>query len=152
MSAHHASALIPPRRPLAKARHAALSPAPLFFAALGAAGMAALWVLVAIFLQRHSAWMAVLAAADIALLLRIAEARPGRQRAALCMLATTATVVGANWGISGTRTGQAFGYGTLESLRSLGPELAWTLAQLGNHGTELALYAAALAVAWWLGR
>lgn len=119
---------------------------------LGIGGMAALWVLTAMFLQRQSAWMALLAAADIALLLRIAGTAPGRGRALLCALATAGTVIAGNWGIAGARTGRAFGYGPVESLQSLGTDLAWTLAQLGNHGPELALYALALALAWWLGR
>lgn len=142
----------PVSRRTARPSHAALSPIPLFFALLGVAGMAALWLLTAMFLQRLSAWMALLAAADIALLLRIAGTLPGRGRALLCVSATAATVIAANWGIVGARTGRAFGYGPLDSILSLGTDLAWTLMQLGTHGPELALYGCALALAWWLGR
>lgn len=146
------SSLSPPRARSTHSTCAALSPASLFFAVLGIAGMAALWVLTSLFLQRLSAWMALLVAADIALLLRIARTTPGRGRALLCVAATAVTIAVANWGIAGTRTGRAFGYGPLDGIQSLGPDLAWTLALLGHHGPELALYALALALAWWLGR
>lgn len=125
---------------------------PLFFAVLGIGGMAALWVVATLFLQRLSPWMALMTAADIALLLRIAGTLPGRGRALLCMAATAATIAAANWGIAGSRTGRAFGYGPLDGMQSLGPDLAWTLTLLTHHGPELALYALALALAWWLGR
>lgn len=124
----------------------------LCFAVLGIAGMAALWVLATLFLQRLSAWMALMAAADIALLLRIAGTLPGRGRAVLCVASTAITIVVANWGIAGTRTGRAFGYDPLQGIQSLGPDLAWTLTLLVHHGPELALYGLALLLAWWLGR
>lgn len=146
------SALSTPRARSPHPTHTALSPVSLFFAVLGIGGMAALWVLTSLFLQRLSAWMALMVAADIALLLRIARTSPGRGRALLCVAATAATIAVANWGIAGTRTGRAFGYGPLDGIQSLGLDLAWTLALLGHHGPELALYALALALAWWLGR
>lgn len=146
------SSLSSPRARSTPSTHGTLSPVSLFFAVLGIGGMAALWVLTSLFTQRLSAWMALLVAADIALLLRVARTAPGRGRALLCVTATVATIAVANWGIAGSRTGRAFGYGPLDGMQSLGPDLAWTLALLGHHGPEIALYALALALAWWLGR
>lgn len=124
----------------------------LAFAGLGAAGMAAIWTLLALLVDRHCAWVAVIAAADIALLLRLTRARPGAGRAWLVVLATLATILAANWGIASVQLGSAFGYGPFDALGRMGPHFAWTLAGLANQAAELGWYAAAVALAVWLGR
>lgn len=126
--------------------------APLLLAALGVFGMAAGWALIALIVDRHCAWMAVLTAADIALLLRMGRAAPGLPRAATTVVATLATILLANWVIAATQIGGQFGLKLVDSVFRLGTDHAQTLLGLANRPAELAWYAVAVIVALWLGR
>lgn len=119
---------------------------------LGGFGFAALWVLLALYLDRQLGWMALAGAADAALLVRLGGMRRGWARAATAVVATAIIVVLANWGIAGGQIGSAMGLLPWESLQKLGLGYAWTLTQLANDGVELAWAAAALVLAAWLGR
>ncbi|HSR64451.1 MAG TPA: hypothetical protein VLM17_02445 [Xanthomonadaceae bacterium] len=119
---------------------------------IGSTGFAAAWVLLAWMRDRQCSWMAVLAAVDAALLLRLAHARPGRVRAAAAVLATAASIVLANWGIVAAQVGRPMGLLPWESMAKLGPALAWTLATLANHPADLAWLWIALVVAFLAGR
>jgi hypothetical protein len=125
---------------------------PALFAVLGILGMTAAWVIVALILDRQCAWMAAIAAADIALLMRLGRAAPGPQRASVTLLATALTIMIANWWIASTHIGVAMGFGLIDSAYRLGTHYAWTLAGLANQGSELAWYAVAMAIAYWLGK
>ncbi len=114
--------------------------------------MSAGWVILALIFDRHCGWMAVLVAADIALMLRLARAVPGRLRALTVVAATIASIMIANWGIASAQVGGAMGFGLIDSAQRLGPHFALTLAMLANHGPELAWYGLAIIVAIWLGR
>ena len=114
---------------------------------LGVAGFAAAWVLVAAATGRQSSWMALLAALDAALLLRIGGMAPGARRAAWAVGATGATIVLANWGIVAAGIGRLLGLAPLDSALKLGTGLAWTVARLLNGPADLAWLAASLAVA-----
>jgi hypothetical protein len=126
--------------------------APLLLAALGVFGMAAAWALLALIVDRQCAWMAVLTAADIALLLRMGRAAPGLPRAATTVAATLATILLANWIIAATQIGGQFGLKLVDSVFRLGTDHAQTLLGLANRPAELAWYAIAVIVALWLGR
>lgn len=119
---------------------------------IGGLGFAALWVLLALYMDRQLGWMALLAAVDAALLLRLAGMRRGWARAACAVVATAIIIVLANWGIAAAQIGAPMGLLPWESLRKLGPDHAWTLLQLANGGAERAWAAAALLLAAWLGR
>lgn len=125
---------------------------PAMFAVLGILGMAAVWTLVALIVDRQCAWMAVLAAADLALLLRIGRAAPGLPRAFANLVATIATIAIANWCIAAAQMGGPMGLPVTESLQRIGPDLARTLLLLANQPMDLAWYAIAVVVALWLGR
>jgi hypothetical protein len=118
---------------------------------LGAAGFAALWVLVALSHDRVLAWLAPLAAADMVLLLAIARWPAGPSRALLAVLATGATILAANFGIAAGQVGQALGLLPWQSALKMGPSYAWTLASLAGTPLDLASYALALVVAFWAG-
>ena len=120
--------------------------------ALGIAGFAAAWVVVAMGTGRQSSWMALLAAADAALLLRVGGMPAGPRRAAWAVAGTLATVVLANWGIAAAGIGRRIGLDPLESALKLGNGLAWTVAQLVNGPLDLALVAAAVVLAALAGR
>jgi hypothetical protein len=126
--------------------------APLSIAVLGICGMTAIWTLLALIVDRQCAWVAVLTAADIALLLRLARAAPGLPRAATTVVATLATILFANWVIAAAQIGGAMGLGLIDSVQRLGTDHAQTLFGLANQPAELAWYAIAVIVALWLGR
>ena len=66
---------------------------------LASLGVAAAWVLVAMALDSQASWMALVAAADAALVVRLARLRPGAVRALCGGLATLMAILAANWGI-----------------------------------------------------
>lgn len=120
--------------------------------AIGSSGFAAAWVLLAWSRDRQCSWMAVLAAIDAALLLRLARMRPGWPRALLAALATVATIALANWGIAAAQMGKPMGLLPWQALGRIGPEFAWLLAGLVNRPVDMAWLAAALVFALVLGR
>jgi len=115
--------------------------------AIGTGGFAAAWVLLAVSRDQQCSWMALLAAADAVLLLRLGHARPGWGRALAGVVATAMTIVLANWGIAAAQIGRAMGLLPWESLAKIGPSYAWTLATLANQPVDLAWLGAALVVA-----
>ncbi len=125
---------------------------PLLLAALGIVGMTAVWALLALIVNRHCAWMAVLTAADIALLLRLGRAAPGVPRAMVTAVATLATIALSNWTIAAGQMGGAMGLKLVDSMQRLGTDHAMTLLGLANRPAEFAWYAVAVIVALWLGR
>jgi hypothetical protein len=125
---------------------------PLLLAALGIFGMSAVWALLALIVDRQCAWMAVITAADIALLLRLGRAAPGMPRAAVAVFATLATIALTNWTIAATQMGGPMGLKLVDSVQRLGMDHAQTLLGLANQPMELAWYAVAVIVALWLGR
>ncbi|MFN3843245.1 MAG: hypothetical protein ACK4RW_08255 [Rehaibacterium terrae] len=118
----------------------------------GILGIAAIWTGVAVVSGKPVGWMALVAAVDAVLLLRLAGTRPGWPRAGVAVAATAATVVLANWFIVATQLGLAMGLRPLPSALRLGPDLAWYLAVLANGGLDVAAILAALALAAWWGR
>lgn len=129
-----------------------VAPPPRWYAlpllALGAAGFAAAWMLLALALDRQCSWLAPLAALDMALLLKLAKWPAGGSRRALAMAASAAAIVAANALIVAGQIGQSFGLRPWESALKLGPSYAWLLAGMANDGIDLLLYAAALLLAW----
>lgn len=119
--------------------------------ALGAAGFAAFWMLLALALNRQCAWLAPVAALDVALLLRLAKWPAGASRAAWALLATAAAITAANVLIAAGQVGQQFGLRPWESALKMGPSYAWLLTTLALDQVDLALCAAALLLALWMG-
>ena len=113
---------------------------------LGTLGFVSAWVLAALFFERQCAWLAVVAAADMVLLLSIARWPAGTGRAALAFIATAVAIALANFGIAAGEVGQGFGLRPWESALMLGPDLAWTLLEMANSPLDLAFYAAGLLV------
>jgi hypothetical protein len=97
---------------------------------LGVGGFAAVWVIVGLYRDAQSSWMAILGALDVAMLLRLGKWPPGPRRAALGVVATAATIVVANWGITSGQLGAVLGLLPWDSALRLGMNHAWTLAQL----------------------
>ncbi len=115
--------------------------------ALGTAGSAAVWILVALALDRQCSWMAVFAVLDAAVLLRLGGHRPGWLRAALAVFATIVTIVLANWGIAAGQLGTGMGMLPWEWALKLGGAHAMTMTQLANQTSDLVWLWLSLAVA-----
>ena len=126
-----------PARPARTSRW--LAPALL---ALGCAGCAAAWILIAVASGRQCGWMAIVAGLDAALLLRLAAMPRGRGRMAVAALGTAATIVLANWGIAATQLGRSIGVLPWSSALKLGPDHAWTVLSLANTPADLGWLAA----------
>ena len=131
--------------------HAAHRPLQALFApalvVLGSCGFAAAWILLAFARDRQSSWMAVFAAIDAVLLLRLVRMPAGPLRMLAAVAATSLSIVLANWGIAATQIGKLMGLLPWESAFKLGPRYAWTLAGLANQPADLAWLAAALLLA-----
>jgi hypothetical protein len=119
--------------------------------ALGAAGFAAFWMLLALALNRQCSWLAPLAALDMALLLRMAKWPAGVSRAAWATLATAFVIAAANVLIAAGQVGQNFGLRPWESALKIGPSYAWLLLTLALDRIDLVLCATGLLVALWAG-
>lgn len=119
---------------------------------LASAGIAAAWALVALATWRQCSWMALVAALDAAIVLRITGARPGALRACAAMAATAFAISLANWWIAAGQIGRSLGLMPWDSSLRLGPDYAWTLATLANRPADLAWIAAALLLAAIAGR
>src|SRR5690606_22132825 len=115
----------PSRRPVSPVLAAALL-------TLASLGVAAIWVLLAMRLDRQCSWMAVVAALDAALVLRLLRVRPGPMRAAWGVLATAVAILAANWAIVASWLGRYLGLLPWESMLRLGPELGTLLVRLSN--------------------
>ncbi|HRN61902.1 MAG TPA: hypothetical protein PLF73_05525 [Luteimonas sp.] len=110
-------------------------------------GIAAAWVLLAMAVDRQCSWMALVAAADAALVVRLVRMQPGPLRASCGMLATALAIAAANWGLVAAWLGRYMGLLPWESMLKLGPEFAWLLVQQANGAADLAWLAAGLVVA-----
>jgi hypothetical protein len=96
--------------------------------------------------------MALVAAADAIVVLRLLRVRPGMVRAGTAWAATALSVALANWWIAAGQIGRSLGLMPWDSSLRLGPDYAWTLASLANHPGDFAWIAAALLLAAIAGR
>ncbi|WP_334177614.1 hypothetical protein [Pseudoxanthomonas sp.] len=109
-----------------------------------------IWVALALYLQRQAGWMALLAALDVVLVLRLGGVPAGPRRAALGALATGAISALALWTIAATQMGFSFGLNPWDSVLRLGAHHAWTLISLTTTPLDAAaLVIAPLLAAWW---
>ncbi len=113
----------------------------------GCCGFAAAWVLLAAARDGQHSWMALLAALDAALMLRLARMPAGWPRAAWGVAATAVVIALANWGIVAAQLGHALGLMPWDSALKLGPHHAWTLIQLANDSADRIWWLAALVLA-----
>lgn len=119
---------------------------------LGIAGCAALWVLVAMATGRVSSWMAVVAALDAALLLRMAQVRPGALRALWGVAATAACIGMSLWVVVAGLLGRMLGLTPWEAAARMGSYHAWTLVQTTHTAADAAWLAAGVVIAAVLSR
>ena len=120
---------------------------PVVAAIAGILGTDAVWVAISVGTGRPCSWIALLAALDLALLLRFAGAPPGRARVVLAVLGTTLAVLLAQWLIVATQLGIALGLQPVASALRLGPSLALQFWRLSLARLDLAWMLAALPLA-----
>ena len=119
---------------------------------IGVFGIAALWVLVALYFDRTASAFAFVAAIDLVLMVRLARLPTGPMRGAIAAGGTLLAILVATWWMLAARVGLLMGMMPWEGITLMGPGFAWTLAQLANDGRDLAIYLAAIVVAGWWGR
>lgn len=114
---------------------------------LGVTGFVALWSMLSLATGKPHGWMAVLAALDVVLMLRLGRWPRGRGRMLVAAVATMLVIVASNWLVIAGQLGRMLGLAPLQSALKLGAHHAWTLAQLANGALELAMAALAVVVA-----
>ena len=119
---------------------------------LGALGIAALWVLLGLSLDRLLPAIAVVAPLDLVLMVRLARLPRGSTRGWIAAIGTALAIALALWWSLAARVGVLMGMMPWEGISLMGPGFAWTLAQLANDGRDLAIYIAAVLLAAWFGR
>jgi hypothetical protein len=124
-----------------------LPPTALALLLIGSGGIAAAWILFSFASSTQASWMAVVAAVDAAVLLRLGRMPAGWLRSLCGVFGTALAIVLANWGIVATQIGNTMGLLPWESLFRLGPQFTWTLTTLVNDRVDLAWWGAALVVA-----
>jgi len=123
---------------------------PIVALAAGILGADAVWVALAVATRAPCSWMALLAAVDVVLLLRLCGVRPGSARVVVAVLATALAVALAQWLIVATQLGIVLGLQPLDSAMRLGPVLARELLKLSLGPGDLAWLMASLPFAAWL--
>jgi glucan phosphoethanolaminetransferase (alkaline phosphatase superfamily) len=116
----------------------------------GLLGVVTIWVTVSVLTNRACGWMALFAAVDFALLLRLVRAPAGPLRSVLAMLVTVASCIAAAWMIAATQMGMAFGLDPFPSAAKIGPVLAWELSRLAFAGWDRACVVASVPLAGWI--
>ena len=114
---------------------------------VGALGMSAVWVALAVWTDRPCSWLAPVAALDMALLLRVTGVRPGPGRLLAAVLGTALTVALAQWLTVATQLGLALGLEPVTSAIRLGPALAKQLLLLSLDRWDYAWLLVSLPVA-----
>ncbi|MEO8161606.1 MAG: hypothetical protein ABI588_09315 [Arenimonas sp.] len=112
--------------------------------AAGVLGTDAVWVAIAVARNRPCGWLAMLAAVDAVLMLRLTATPPGPGRVLAAVLATALAVALAQWLIVATQLGIALGLQPVDSALRLGPALAGQLLRLSLDRWDLAWMAASL--------
>jgi len=114
---------------------------------VGILGISAVWVAAATISNSSCSWLGLLAAVDMALLLRLTNAPEGRLRMMAAISATAAAVVLSQWLVVATQMGISLGMAPLASSLRLGPALAWELSRLSLHAADWILLLASLPLA-----
>lgn len=121
-------------------------------AAAGVLGVGAMWTVMNVQVGGANGWGALVAAADAALLLRLAGMPAGRGRAAIGVGTVVATTALVAFLTAATRMGLAMGLQPLESAGRMGPGLAWTLAESSASHLDILVVLVSLPIAWWICR
>lgn len=116
-----------------------------------AIAFAAAWTVAFSFTHRTLPWLALLAAVDAVVALRVLGL-PRGGRGAIAGAVFVAIAVGlSSVAIAAISIGGPVGFGLAESLSRLSPSLAWELIRLANGLPQLLVYVVAMELAAWWG-
>lgn len=118
----------------------------------GVAGMVAIWLAVALATRGVAGWLALLAAVDLALLLRLSGQVAGRTRARAATAGTALAIAISYWFVAAMMMGLPLGLRPLEAATRIGPVLAGELLRHATSGWDVAWALLALPLAWRLAR
>ncbi len=121
-------------------------------AAVAIAGVAAIWTGAALITRGNAGWMALVAALDAALLVRLAGYPRGSDRAVAATLITGATAVAAGFLLATARIGLAMGLRPADAVGRMSLDLAWLYVSSNAGLIELGWLLGALLLAWKIGR
>lgn len=130
----------------------AAKPLALLACVVATVGVAAVWAGASVLLPFTTAWMAIVAALDAVLLLKLANWPRAPSRAALAVGVTAATVLLAQYFVATARIGLVMGLRPFEALPLMSPDLVLLYAQSNLGSIDCICYGIALAVAWALSR
>jgi hypothetical protein len=119
---------------------------------VGVLGMVAVWLAAYLQFRSVAGWLALVAALDMVLMLRLAAAPAGPLRAALAVAGTAVAIGLSYWMMAATQMALLLGLTPLESSQRLGPVLAGELVRHATSGWDIAWAGLALVLAWRLGR
>ena len=114
---------------------------------VGIAGMTVAWVAAAVLSGRACSALALVAAIDMAVLLRLTHAPAGPGRSTLAVLATLASMLATHWMIAATQMGAVMGLPPFASALRMGPALALQLVQLSLDRYDWIVLGSALPLA-----
>lgn len=127
-------------------------PLALLACAVAVLGVAAVWAGASVLLRASTPWLAIVAALDAILLLRLANWPRGPSRTALAVGVTVATIVVAQYFVATAQIGVVMGLRPFESLPLMSGELAWLYAQHNTGPFEWVCYVIAALMAWAMSR
>ncbi|BFI96869.1 MAG: hypothetical protein RSP_23790 [Rhodanobacter sp.] len=122
----------------------------LFCAAMMGLAVGAAWMVLAMYLHRSAAWLALPAGAVLAWAVRHWVRRPGKGAAVMAAFATALAALYFNVLMAAILLAGNFDMGLTEALRTAGVGMLLTLARLGMGPADLAGYALGALLAAWL--
>ncbi len=115
-------------------------------------GVAAIWGGFGLFWRRPCGWMALVAALDAAVLLRLAGFPAGPARARIALLATALSIPAGAFVVAAISIGVGFGTLPHEAIWRIGPDLATTWWRLNGSVWDMLAMLLSLPLAWRAGR
>ncbi|MDR2871218.1 MAG: hypothetical protein LBV45_01580 [Xanthomonadaceae bacterium] len=104
---------------------------------LGSTAIVIVWVALALRTNHQNGWMAIPAALNAVLVLRLFGVRRGPFRTSIAVLSTLVIIVAANWLIAASQIGGQLGLYPWQAATKLGPSFVWTLSKLANSGFDV---------------
>ena len=115
-------------------------------------GIVAIWGGLGLIWRKPCGWMALVAALDAAVLLRLAGFPAGAARARIASMATALSIPAGAFVVAAASIGAGFGTLPHEAIWHIGPDLATTWWRLNGSAWDALAMLLALPLAWRAGR
>lgn len=123
-----------------------------FVAVLALAGIAAIWGGVGLFRRSPCGWMALIAAVDAAILMRLSGFPAGAMRAHITLVITALSIVAGGFVVAAASIGIGFGALPHEAIWRTAPETAMFWWRLNISAWDVLPMLLSLPLAWRMGR